>query len=450
MFFLYLTLVISVLLCWITFKKSPKGYYSAVLLSATSTIQVITSQLLVIFDKKALINNTKYLIYFQKIYDEYVYTCLFFQLIIFLALLFTVRVFRVRDKLSIREFFSAIPVFIPRFYAFLGLIFIVLYPINEFLPQVLAYFLRLSLGVFVVSPVLAGYLFFKSGKAFNGAWLVVLVFFTAWSFTIGSRGHATLFLVYYFFGLFCGARSPQLRSRILLLSLIIIYPFTTILGAVGGVRDEIGRVSTADITENRIRLFLTEFSKDNDATKKDQSFVHGIYRLINWANPAVIYLTPERVGYRYFGSVPKELLAILDISIISGKSPREKRKEDIRNKLGTAAANDYGFKVTETNSVEFGVIADSWSRAGVWGLVIVVFIMISTFLWVETLIIGTRKNNIAFSIVTQFYFLSVVFSEFPSVPVTYFVRDNVLNFSFIFVLTAITSRLYKHKWAYQG
>lgn len=436
--FFLMTFLLSVLLAWFTFTTSPRGYYAPVLLSITSTIQIATTNLLINLDPAAIVNNVTYLIQFRKVQGDYVYACIFFQLIILTAVCLNKNLFQISSKSTMKDFLAGLPPRVPRYYASFGLLFIVLYPFNEFLPPVVAYFMRLLLGISVVSPILAGFLFFKAGRFFNACWVGGLVLFTIWSFTIGSRGHATLFWVYYAAGLLFGAPSRALRRRILIASLFAIYPFTVILGAVGAVRDQIGRVSTADISQSRIDLFFNQLDKENTRAKEDRSLRNGVYRLVNWANPAVIYLSPEKVEYRYFGSVPTELLSILDISLISGKSPEEKRKLDIKNKLGTAAANDYGFRVTEANSVEFGILADGWSRMGPSGLFIVAYIMVSLLLWAETLIMQARMSNVPFAMIAHFYFLSVAFSELASVPAIYFIRDVILNLAFIFLVTSVT------------
>lgn len=437
MVFFLSTVGVSIALLWVTFRKSSKGYYSPTLLSITATMQVFVSNLLIFLDEKALVNNSRHLIYFKNVFDTYIYVCIFFQVIVLFAVLLRETLVGAKPRTSMKEFLDSMPSNIPIYYAWLGLFLIALYPFNVFLPSVPAYFLRLSLSIFVLSPILAGYFFFRSTILFNVCWIFILILFTGWNYTTGGRGHATLFLVYYVVGMWFGAPSGDIRKRIAIIVLLCIYPFTVILGTVGNIRDEIGRISTENINRARIELFLSTFSDRRASTKDDRSLVDAVYRLVNWANPAVVYLTPEKVEYRYFSSIPDELSSIFDISILSGKTPEQKRKEDIEKKLGTAAANDYGFRVTVANSVEFGVIADAWSRLGAWGLFITTFAMVNLLLWIESLMIDARRIYPAFSLVVQFYFLSAVFSEFGSVPVTYFLRELILNCTFLFVVTAI-------------
>lgn len=144
-------------------------------------------------------------------------------------------------------------------------------------------------------------------------------------------------------------------------------------GAVGITRDTVGRFGVDHLNFEAVAAISDGIVTALFAESGSEEFTRaGIGRMITEANQAVFLLTPHVVPYKSFDGFMGEFVRTARVSHLTGGT----RGDFLEEGLGTAPANEFGFMVNESTSVEFPMLADGWSRAGVSGAILMVSLCI--------------------------------------------------------------------------
>lgn len=313
----------------------------------------------------------------------------------------------------------------------------------------IAYGLVLGLGSF--GPV--GYLVSVTHATFTlymffvGYWNIKLKWFPIAFFALfaevvtsilaGGRFPVFLQTGLFFVGYLISRSLPQ--RKVLIVAAFILLPFVySLIGIMGIVRDEIGRTREAFRTTDRVSIYLSTFSKiwnGGSDLSEDEISNLGKGRNINWPSLAVIALSPEVIPYAGFENLDTELEAVVNVVGISAGTDLEEilesREAQIEKSLGTGMANRYGYMVTRDNSVEWGLLSDSWSKGGPIVFLIFYTILFAIFVFIENKI--ARMNDFYFLI----YFsvlINIVWLTANSLPFYFTIRTLILNFALVAVI----------------
>ena len=195
---------------------------------------------------------------------------------------------------------------------------------------------------------------------------------TLWCFTLlvngvvgiaaGTRAK-TLIAVVLFAAGYISAMPKRKRLVAGACSLLAAVPLIQLAGALGVVRDELGRgglemVETGHITDV-FRLLSQELMGGGNDTLAVKE--HGVSRLLAWTNVVVPLMTPETVPYRGLDGFLDEATQTFRIASVSGLTPDDLYDAGLWN----APARQYGFTVNSYTAVEFTLAADGWSRGGI-------------------------------------------------------------------------------------
>src|SRR5581483_4331080 len=226
---------------------------------------------------------------------------------------------------------------------------------------IVGYVIRIGAAALVGAPFLAGRDSYRDGALARIWWATVLVN-VAVGIMAGTRSRAFIPVVLFAAGLI-SAMPRRKRIIAVVAATIAAVPLIQIAGALGVVRDQLGRDALGEMRRDeatevfrRLRLVLTSSNgRDSEETQ-----VQGVSRLLAWTNVVVPLLTPEQVPYRQIDGILDEATSTFKIASLSGLTADDFYDAQLFN----APARNYGFHVSSDTSVEFTVAADGWSRGG--------------------------------------------------------------------------------------
>jgi hypothetical protein len=229
----------------------------------------------------------------------------------------------------------------------------------------------------------------------------------------------------------------------------VLAPFmVTLVGVMGVVRDRIGRGEDALRAEGRVELYLEAFKEvvtGQSGISDERIDQLGKGRNINWPNLSAIALSPAVIPYVGFANISDEVSAIFTIEGLSGGTDLENitqaRVNQIEKGLGSGMANRYGFMVNEGNSVEWGLLADAWSKGGLWMYLALFSLLFFTFLTIEKII---SRRSLFERVVYTMVLVRVVWLVSNSQPVYHTIRVLLLYFSMTFLIVQ-TFKLFSRK-----
>lgn len=219
---------------------------------------------------------------------------------------------------------------------------------------------------FAFSPLLIGIWWNYLRQPTKMVWKVVIFITFLFHMLQGSRGLAVFplaaFAVGYLFGLSDNKAKLKKAIRIFVIIGIISIPF---LGFVQNYRENFGRGN--EISMDTFTEMVNFASMDKNSDKKED--IYASYgRLLNHTNNVVVVMTPSVVPYRMFEAMDQEIASIFQVLGADNSQTFRENRADMG--YSTGVATRYGFRVTETTSVEFGMFADSYSRFGYLGVFI--------------------------------------------------------------------------------
>ena len=121
------------------------------------------------------------------------------------------------------------------------------------------------------------------------------------------------------------------------------------------------------------------------------------------ANVVTPFLTPSFVPYRRWESFNDEISSIVSLKGDSGRDKNRHERGDLG--YGTGVATQYGFQVNEFTSVEWPIIADSFSRFGYVGIFIYSFAFALFLSYIEIKCINLWAKNTLLSLTVHLYIL---------------------------------------------
>jgi hypothetical protein len=232
----------------------------------------------------------------------------------------------------------------------------------------IGYLGRVLATVMIMAPFLAGH------DSWNDRRLATL-----WSFTIfvnaaigiaaGTRSKALIAAVLFVAG-YISAVPRRKRIMASVCAAVLAVPLIQLAGALGVVRDELGRGGLEMFESDHIAEVFHQLSREmlpGDSQSTEAVREHGVSRLLAWTNVVVPLMTPETIPYRGFDGFLDEVSQTFRVASVSGLTPEDLYEAG----LWTAPARQYGFSVNAFTSVEFTLAADGWTRGG--GLVAVLF-----------------------------------------------------------------------------
>lgn len=232
-----------------------------------------------------------------------------------------------------------------------------------FIPSYLVSALSLT---FAFSPLLIGIWWNYLRPTTKRIWKFV-IFITFLFHTLqGSRGLAVFPLVAFAVGyLFCLSDNKAKLKKTIRMYIIIGIISIPFLGFVQNYRENFGRGN--EISMDTFMEMLN-FANSDNSSDKEQDIYASYGRLLNHTNNVVVVMTPSVVPYRMFDAMDQEIASIFQVLGADDSQTFRENRADMG--YSTGVATKYGFRVTETTSVEFGMFADSYSRFGYLGVFI--------------------------------------------------------------------------------
>jgi len=270
--------------------------------------------------------------------------------------------------------------------------------------------------------------------------LALIMVTTVFSVLSGGRFYAFIQMG----GLFLGyiVSQPPKRRRLLTKIVIVSLPIVfSVSGVLSYVRGQIGRGDINIVNVQRLSDFVDTFSTiitDVEFLENNRSLsLEGIRRNIKWPNLSVIALSPGQIPYRGFESFGTEISAIFQIAGVSAgfdvESVRNAREINIERGLNTGMANRYGYNVNRLNSVEWGLLADSWSRGGPLVYMLYLWMIITLFATIERKIVDAKIHT-AEKALLIIVLIRILWFNTGSDPLYYILRSLLLSFSMAFAL----------------
>ena len=213
----------------------------------------------------------------------------------------------------------------------------------------------------------------------------------------------------------------------------------------GVIRDEFGRGKANEMfSMERFSLIASEYfyateSQEKNQKAEDEIVMQSKGRNINWVNLSVMSLSPEIIPYKGFDGIDKEIGQIFVVSRINGDYSEEGLQASANslhdNNLSTSKAREYGYTVDYYTSVEWSLLADSWSRGGIYfyALYLFVFIMLGTLVENKFIFKQSLKTLPFLILVYSFN----VFTGFGAKPFYEAFREIVLKLIMVYFLLVI-------------
>jgi len=304
----------------------------------------------------------------------------------------------------------------------------------------LGYLSRVGTEAFLLFTFWLGYWNFKLRWVFYiGIGVVLLT--TGYSVLSGGRFYAFIQLGALFVGYVLS--QPLKRRKFLIRMAVVSLPVLfSISGTLSFVRNQIGRgVGDIEINADRLDDFIDAFSStlsQDDLSDGDKSLsLEGMKRSVKWPNLSVMALSPDQIPYRGVDNLGIEFSAIFQIAAVSSgfdvESVRTAREANIELGLNTGMANKYGYNVNRMNSVEWGLLADAWSRGGPLIYMLYFGLIISLFSMLERKMIYSKIHPAEKALLIV-VLVRILWFNTSSDPLYYIIRTLILSFSLSFAV----------------
>ncbi|MBL9188119.1 MAG: hypothetical protein JNK23_11605 [Opitutaceae bacterium] len=185
---------------------------------------------------------------------------------------------------------------------------------------------------------------------------------------LGAGSRALLFLPLAFFALGVWLTLSRLmRVWAALGSVLLIVPVFYLSARIETVRKDgtVEREGDLLARAGEIRRLVGESSRGEGVFA---NFTRGVERMIIWSNFVALGYSPDRVPYRGFDDFTDEFRFMNQSTLF--REANDYLDESLDREFGLGAARRYGFSISVGGSVPFPVLADGWSRAGIWGVVL--------------------------------------------------------------------------------
>lgn len=308
--------------------------------------------------------------------------------------------------------------------------------LSSFVPSAIGYFLRIASSSTLGFALFAGF-YGVQYKSIRHTWLIALSgAFVIYSM-IGGRFLAFFPMLLFAIGTIIG--SPPKRRRVLIWTLVLAaFPGFIIIGLIGLLRGEMGRDDFSQISSQRLDEIVIKSSDTllsiDEAVLADLVY-QSLGRIITWPTLVVTSHTPDPIPYRGYDSLPLEIRASAQLYGFGGDIRKFEEAE-----LGTLPAISYGFTVNNETSVEFGVVADGWSRSGLVGATLFTFAYLTMIILFERISVTAKWLTPAARLILLVVCLSNVF-RFNGSGLISALRQLIFSFGFWMALTLLISPL---------
>lgn len=297
---------------------------------------------------------------------------------------------------------------------------------------VVGYVLRVLHKALFFVPLLAGAYAFHYRRTMV-VWALVLGANLVLGFVTGARSWGFYPIALYGLGMYLSA--PRVRRR-WLTALAIPVGITAIffLGLAGVVRDQLGRGGGEIVNRERINDAMIEATAAmNGSTilaNLEAPVFKALTRIVRWTNVVVPLSSPRPVAFRGLVGLRSEVTSIFSLGQFS--ATRFSANE---------VANDYGFRVDEGTSVEFGILPDGWSRAGLAGALVYGIVAGLFLISIEILVRRYLGSGSALMLLVLSYVVYIGFVGFISYSLMSQIRLCLLCIGFLSVLFWPVDRL---------
>ncbi|MEO6243805.1 MAG: hypothetical protein ABIQ12_00095 [Opitutaceae bacterium] len=187
-------------------------------------------------------------------------------------------------------------------------------------------------------------------------------------FALSSGSRALLFLPVAYFGAGVWLTLAG-RTRVWagVVALVLAVPAFYLSARIESVRKE----GTADFQRDVLGRASEMRRLMGDSTGADNliaTLARGVERMIMWSNFVALDFSPHRVPFRGWEDFGKEMRFMNQSTLF--RDGTDYLDESMDREFGIGTARIYGFAVSAGGSVPFPLLADGWSRGGVWGVVL--------------------------------------------------------------------------------
>jgi hypothetical protein len=247
---------------------------------------------------------------------------------------------------------------------------------------------RVAGSAMMFYPLFAG-AYSRDDRMAGWIWRGVLAVNVFIGVLIGTRTPFITAVLYSLGWLYTTPRSQRMAAAAFVAGLIASLMFMS--GIVGLVRTEMGRGGIEMVSVERAQALAAasrERIGDDGDGGRGEIAEEAFSRLVAWSNLVVPLLSPYPVPYRGYASVFDEITTAATINALAGRTA----EQWLTAGMGTIAATQYGFMVNSSTSVEFSVLADGWSRAGLEGALLFGFIVLLLFNGMEVCLAWVRPR----------------------------------------------------------
>lgn len=298
------------------------------------------------------------------------------------------------------------------------------------------YFIRISLDLTVVGAFVAGVRFRQTGLAVQVLWWVALTGAGARAVLGGGRTDF-LPLLLYGWGVFLQLSSWRPRAVLLVMALALTPPFVVLNGFIGSYRLKNGRISNLnELTTDRVETALR--ARDQVAVGHRTPLQMVLERLLNHPNAAVVTMTPDGLPYRGWANLPDDVADNFDVTGLRGRDAIDAVREGWREQeFGLGTANAYGFYAGLKSGVEFSILADGWSRAGPFGVLLYGVLAVLILVGVEFFLLQYFPASSADGVFVLVFLLYIALGVFYAYPFFWTVKFLVLRTLDYFLVTRL-------------
>lgn len=298
---------------------------------------------------------------------------------------------------------------------------------------VLGYVCRIVATALLAAPFIAGR-DSATDRPLAGLWIVTIVINAVVGIVAGTRSRALVAAVLFVAG-YISALPRKRRFAVATGAAIAAIPLVQLSGAVGVVRDQVGRGGLELMRADHAAQVFQEITRqltDDDREQAEEVRAQGVSRMLAWTNVVVPLMTPDSIPYRGFAGFVDEGMETFRIASVTGLTADDFYDAGLSN----AAARRYGFTVNGNTSVEFTLLADAWSRGGPAAVVVftlLVMILLLAAEWCCTRIV--RDPGVATVLVLPL--AKAAFFDANTSPVLVLLRGVLLSVIVVVTLVAV-------------
>lgn len=267
------------------------------------------------------------------------------------------------------------------------------------------YIINLIANTFTFATIIVGFFWNRMSGFLKVIWIVALSVTFVFHMIQGSRGYALFPIIFLLVGrLLTIANDKKKLIRRLSIYTAAVVLFLPMFSRVQNYRQVMGRGLDVSVESfNSMIDFL--FSEQKIESDNESGLSRSLSRFITESNFAAVVLTPSVIPHFGFVGMDQEFASIVTLVGSSNEENYRMNRADMLYGYGIAAR--YGFNITELNSVEFPMLADSYARFGYLGVLI--YSLLFAFIMCKLEIL-TKKINGRYSLLGLMLFTLLIYS----------------------------------------